>query len=362
MKKKLFAVCAVIVATILVFSGSSVSAADPIKLKTAWMPESESFLPWIAKQKGWDKEEGLDLEMVFFDSGAAMMEALPAKQWVLGGTGGVPQVVGALRHGAYMIGLACDSSITNNVYVRADSPIMKSKGFNKNFPDVFGSPNDVKGKTVLVTTVSSVHYALANWLKVLGLKETDVIIKQMDQASVVAAFEKGIGDVACIWAPYSYAADRKGWKEAFNLKMAGVALTITLVGDKEFCDKNPEIVAKFLRVYLRGVNWYRKNGPTPEMVKLYQKFMKDWGGENMSEAECKMDLEYNPVWTLEEQLQFFDASKGESTAARWQRQVAEFFTEQGRFKPAELEKVNKLGYVTDKFLKLVKTPVPTDSF
>ncbi|MBF0530894.1 MAG: ABC transporter substrate-binding protein, partial [Deltaproteobacteria bacterium] len=214
----------------------------------------------------------------------------------------------------------------------------------------------------IVATRQNVIYALASWLKVLGLKESDIVIKQMDQASIVAAFEKGVGDVACIWSPYSYTAEQKGWKEAFDLRMAGVALTITLVGDKDFCDKNPEIVAKFLRVYLRGVNWYRKNGPTPEVVKLYQKMMKDWGGQDMSEADCKADLEFNPVWTLEEQLKLFDSSKGESTAAKWQREVAEFFAAQGRFKPAELEKVNKLGYVTDKFLKMVKTPVPTDNF
>jgi hypothetical protein len=31
--------------------------------------------------------------------------------------------------------------------------------------------------------------------------------------------------------------------------------------------------------------------------------------------------------------------------------IAEFFTSQGRFKPEELQKVNKMGYVTDKFLR-----------
>jgi NitT/TauT family transport system substrate-binding protein/sulfonate transport system substrate-binding protein len=40
--------------------------------------------------------------------------------------------------------------------------------------------------------------------------------------------------------------------------------------------------------------------------------------------------------------------------------IAEFFTAQGRFKPEELDKINKSGYVTDKFLKMVKTPIPTD--
>ena len=90
-------------------------------------------------------------------------------------------IAGALRYGAYQIGLGNDESITNNVYVRPDSPILKVKGFNKAFPEVYGSPETVKGKTILVTTVSSVHYAMSSWLSVLGLKDSDVVIKQMDE-------------------------------------------------------------------------------------------------------------------------------------------------------------------------------------
>ena len=82
-------------------------AADPVKVPTCWMPEHETFIMWYAIEKGWDKEEGLELggedQFLYFDSGMAQMEALPARQWVLGATGGVPQVMGTpalrrLRH------------------------------------------------------------------------------------------------------------------------------------------------------------------------------------------------------------------------------------------------------------------------
>lgn len=360
MMKKIGLLFAILVMVVFGLSIVPVHAQNPVKLNTCWMPEHETFMPWLAKQKGWDKEEGLDLELLFFDSGMAQMEALPAKQWVLGGTGGVPQVVGALRYNAYMIGLGNDESLTNAIYVRPNSPILNTKGFSKTAPEVLGSPDTVKGKTVLVTTVSSAHYALSLWLKALGLEDKDVTIKQMDQASIVAAFEKGVGDIACLWAPYTYTANEKGWVMVSDVKKAAAALPITLIGDREFCDKNPETVAKFLRVYLRGVNYLKAHGSSPEVVKLYQKFMKDWGGQEMSEENCKKDIDMHPVWNLDEQLELFNTAKGESTAAKWQRMIAEFFTAQGRFKPEELEKVNKSGYVTDKFLKMVKTPIPTD--
>jgi NitT/TauT family transport system substrate-binding protein/sulfonate transport system substrate-binding protein len=114
--KKLALFGVLVLAALFVFSLTPAQAQAPMKLKTCWMPEQETFFPWLAKQKGWDKQEGLDLELLFFDSGMAQMEALPAKQWVLGGTvacsGG--RLQGTVRTNRF----GNDESITNNVYVR----------------------------------------------------------------------------------------------------------------------------------------------------------------------------------------------------------------------------------------------------
>lgn len=91
--------------------------------------------------------------------------------------------------------------MTNSVLVRPDSPIAKVKGYNKDFPEVLGSPDTVKGKTFLTTTVSSAHYGLSSWLKVLGLTDKDITIKNMDQAQALAAFDNGIGDGVALWLP-----------------------------------------------------------------------------------------------------------------------------------------------------------------
>lgn len=40
----------------------------------------------------------------------------------------------------------------------------------------------------------------------------------------------------------------------------------SLVGDKKWCDEHPDLVAKFLRVYLRGSNMLREEGPSPRII------------------------------------------------------------------------------------------------
>ena len=122
------------------------------------MDEHETFLIWYAKEKGWDKEVGLDIEILYFGSGMAILNALPAGEWVYAAMGAVPAMMGALRYDTYVIGNANEEALINRVLVRPDSPIAKVKGWNKDYPDVLGSPETVKGKTFLTTTVSSAHY------------------------------------------------------------------------------------------------------------------------------------------------------------------------------------------------------------
>ena len=304
-------------------------AAAPVKLRTAWLDEHEAFLVWYAKEKGWDKEEGLDIEMLLFSSGMAQLNALPAGEWVLAGTGAVPGMMGALRYGTYTIAVTNDESYTNALLLRPDSPILKTKGYNKDYPEVYGHPDDVRGKTFLITTMSSPHFTLSHWLRVLGLKESDVTIKNIDQ----------------------------GWKVAGTPNTCGVGLPTVLMGDKKFCDANPELVAKFLRVFLRSANMLQKEAPeslAPEYCRFFQEFV----GKSFTPEMAALDIKTHPVFNLEEQLALFDGSKGQSKAAKWMADIAEFFAGVGRITPDELKVVKDGSYATDKFLKLVKQPIP----
>ena len=166
----------------------SAFSADLVKVPTAWLDEHETFLMWYAKGKGWDKEAGLDIEMKLFNSGPDILNALPAGEWRFAAVGALPAMLGNLRYGTSIIAQANnEAALCTSVVVRADSPIAKVKGWNKDYPEVYGSPETVRGKTFLATTLTSSHYALSTWLNVLGLKDSDVVIKNMDQSQVVGA-------------------------------------------------------------------------------------------------------------------------------------------------------------------------------
>ncbi|HEX7371424.1 MAG TPA: PhnD/SsuA/transferrin family substrate-binding protein [Thermodesulfobacteriota bacterium] len=333
-------------------SGAALGQQKPIPLRISHQPEFETFPTWLAMQEGLDKKAGFDLKLIYFDSGMPQIEALPAKQWEIGATGGVPMMMAALRYGAYMIGMTHDDGFNNLVLVRAESPILKVKGKNPKFPEVYGSAELIKGKTVLTTTVSSGHYALSSWLKVFGLKDADVKIQNLEQGQAVAAFDSGKGDIVSLWAPFSMTGLSKGWKMVANGPQCGANIPLVWVTSKEFGDKNPDVVARFLKLYFQMIDRQKKE--TRQQAPMYQKFLKDWAGMDMNMEFVKMDIDLHPMYDLKENLRIFDSSKGPSMAYKQMSAIADFFTDNKRIKPEEREKAMKSPFITDKFLKMIK--------
>lgn len=333
----------------------SAFSADLVKVPTAWLDEHETFLMWYAKEKGWDKEAGLDIEMKLFNSGPDILNALPAGEWRFAAVGALPAMLGNLRYGTSIIAQANnEAALCTSVVVRADSPIAKVKGWNKDYPEVYGSPETVRGKTFLATTLTSSHYALSTWLNVLGLKDSDVVIKNMDQSQVVGAFENNIGDGIAIWAPHTFIVQEKGGVVfAGDIVHCKKSNPIVLIADTKYAEAHPDVAAKFLSVYMRAVD-LMKNTPPKQFVEEYQKFYLEFVGKEYNYNQALLDLETHPLSNIDEQLAIFDDSKGPSQAQLHQSDIAAFFSNVGRITADEAAKVADGKYAINKYLKLLK--------
>ena len=331
-------------------SAPAADAAPLQKVATAWMGAQETFPIWYAKDQGWDKEAGLDLSLLYFNSGMDSLNTLPAGSWVYAGVGALPAVIGALRYDISVIALCNDEAAANAVLVRPDSPIAKVRGHNKDYPNVCGSPQTVKGATILTTTVSSSHYALDKWLHALGLTEKDVTIKNMDQAAALAAFEYGLGDAVVLWAPLTYVGTSRGWVVAATPRETGNPLPLLLVANKSYAERNPEITARFVELYLRGIE-YMQTTPMEELLPVYLRFYTEWAGSEYTPELARRDINAHTIYSLDEQLSLFDITNGPSKIQQWLSTVAEFFFDTGRINRAELSRVHSSAYVTDTFLQ-----------
>ena len=136
-----------------------------------------------------------------------------------------------------------------------------------------------------------------------------------------------------------------------------MGLPTVLMGDKKFCDEHPELVAKFLRVFLRSANMLQKESPealAPEYCRFFQEFV----GKTFTPEMAALDIRTHPVFNLDQQIALFDDANGQSTASKWMADIAAFFANVGRITPDELKVVKDGSYATGKFLKLVQRPIP----
>lgn len=336
-----------------VFCSNGAFAAT--KINIAGQGELASFPYWLAKERGWDKEEGLDINLLYFDSGMAMLNALPSGEWHIGLAGA--GLMGGLRYNTYIIGICNDDAPANGILVRADSPVMQHKGVNPAYPEAYGSAESIKGATILTSTVSTAHFAVGRWLQAFGLSDKDVVLKNMDQAQVLAAFENKIGDAIGVWSPFLQIGQGKGWKKAANGSQLGLGIGVWMMCDKAYGDKNPETVAKALRVYMRGVRMLREE-PMETLLPVYKQFMTDWCGATLSDELMAQSIKDSPVLAYEEQLALFNADKGMSKAQDWLTEFAKFFVETKRITQADLDSIKGMPFATDAFLKKVQLPIP----
>ena len=332
--------------------GSTTNAAKPgatatSEIRVSLQPEFESFASYYGAQKGWDKEAGFTQEMVYFDSGMPQIAALPANGWDVRATGCVPMLLAALKYDAYFIGIADDESAANTVMVRSDSALLN----NKNANGTFGTAEQLKGKTILTTTVSSAHYVVSSYLKSLGLTDNDVKIMNLEQAQAVAAYDSGKGDMIGLWAPFTYTGLSKGWKNVANGQQLGVQVPLVIIANKKFADEHPEEVVKFLDFYFRGIDQWKKDGIN--LADDYVKFSADWSGTKITKEDAILDITSHPVYDLKQQLEMFDNSKGTSIVQKNMQEIADFFTQQGKLTPEESKKVMSSDFINPKFLKML---------
>jgi ABC-type nitrate/sulfonate/bicarbonate transport system substrate-binding protein len=305
-------------------------------------------LPWyLAREKGWWKALGIDSTMSMFSSGAPEIAAGASGSWDVGGAGNIPAVLGAARYGLLTVGIADEEA--------AIVTIMASKDKAEQY---IRDPSLIKGKTIPVATNTNGHWVASTCLeKKFGLKPDEYRFVNLSPSEINAVLSSGQYDISMVWAPNTYLlASTIGAKIICNGKDVGLPLTSNLLAIPSFADKHPDVVAKFLSIYLRSVAWERAH---PQQTKEYLGALYKSVGVNISSEYLTQELRHRPMFTLAEQLKIFQPGPGgTSEVAQWSNQVAEFMTSAQIIKSAPDVK----KYVTEKYLLMVENDPKLKAF
>src|SRR5687768_5271295 len=160
-------------------------ADEPLKAKIGVLRLSSSAPVFIAQDKGYFKEAGLDIELKFFDAAQPIAVATTS--------GDVDFGVTAFTAGLYnLAGKGTLKVIGGMSRERAGYPLIGYFTSNNAYARGLKTPKDLAGKRIAVTqTGSSFHYSLGLLADKHGFKLADIKLLPMQSLSNAAAALKG---------------------------------------------------------------------------------------------------------------------------------------------------------------------------
>jgi NitT/TauT family transport system substrate-binding protein len=163
----------------------SAGADDALKAKVGVLRLSSSAPVFIAQDKGYFRDAGLDVELKFFDAAQPIAVATAS--------GDIDFGITAFTAGLYnLAGKGTLKVIGGMSRERAGYPLIGYFASNKAYAAGLRTPKDLAGKRIAVTqTGSSFHYSLGLLADKYGLKLSDMKVLLLQSLSNAAAALKG---------------------------------------------------------------------------------------------------------------------------------------------------------------------------
>lgn len=202
---------------------------------------------YIAKEKGFFKEVGLDVDIKTFEAGRLAMNAL-------------------LKDEAD-IATAADFVFASDSFDRNDIKIFSTVTLSNDTHELVarrdrGIANiaDIKGKKVGVTKKSSGEYYLGNFLIKNNIKLTDIELVDLQPSEIVLAVGKGDIDVALAWEPNVFKIKESLGQNIISFPaQGGQDLHFLLISKQGYIDEKPEVLERFLRAMVKTEEFVKAN-------------------------------------------------------------------------------------------------------
>lgn len=336
MKRKSISIILITMLLLGLITGCSSSGDNEEKsdssdvLRVALQPVCLGAPVGYAYEKGYYEDEGLNVELTYFDTGAPINEAFAAGQLDIAASG-LASVFSLATGNASWVG-EINTTGGQGIYFRPDDEAAQVTTVTEDGVEILGNAETVKGMKFLGPLGTSAQYLIMNYCEKLGLSSSDYEIVSMEFGPALQAFKAGEGDaISCdIW--YAIEAEEAGFEKAANfVEACGIEPNDGIFVSNSLIESRREDVVKFLRATYKALEELSDDQTRHE-------FCLKWYAENGREfTEEQMTKEIELRWYITpEIMQQDDYIMGEGVTA-----MAEFYVEDGKISEDMFPNVQK---------------------
>jgi taurine transport system substrate-binding protein len=240
----------------MIFGNVALAENVPSQITIGYVDLVNSLL--IAKQMHLpEKELGVPIKWVQFDSGAEMNTAMASGSIDFGSVGNPPAVVGIANGVPY-----------KGIFILDVLGSVESLVARKN--DNINGVKDLVGKKVGVPFGTTSHYELMNALKMDGINPSMVKIIDMSPPVILAAWKRGDIDAAYVWQPVLGEIAGSNGKVLLTSKQmakSGYPTWDVAVVSKNFANKYPGLVRRYVKSLNQATSyWISQPGKSAELI------------------------------------------------------------------------------------------------
>lgn len=244
------------ISIILVVIGISVGGCSQQR-ETVTLGVETSLLPaavWVAENKGYFQEEGLDLTIKEFDSGKASFLAMLEGEGVdISTVAPTPIMFSSFdRQDFYIFATFAYAYEDIKVIARRDKGITTAA--------------DLKGKRIGTPLGTTGQFVTEAFLIHNGLFPSEVEVIDISPSELPDALKNNQVDAIVIWEPHAYDARNLLGQDAVRLPSSDIyRTTLNFMVMKDFAKAHPEALVKFLRAIDKATDFIAKHKEEPRL-------------------------------------------------------------------------------------------------
>jgi len=301
--------------------------AGPREKAVIGIPPAIVSLPvFIAQEKGYFSDEGLDATIKYYPSGKKAIEGMFAGEADIATAAGAPIMSSSFLRDDFVVFATIAYSYDNSkVLGRKDRGVI--------------TPSDLQGKKIGTVAGTGSHFFAHVYLAEHRIDLSAVTIVDVAPTDLPGALKDGRVDALAVWEPIAYQAKKALPDKVIRLPRSELYReTFNLTVMNSFAKAHPETLPKILKAVDRAITYLRQN--KKESIAVATKVLKldeDWLVSVWDDFVFGLSLEHALLIALEDE-------------ARWA--IKNRFTDKTKVP-------NYLGYVYLDALKAVKPEAVT---